>query len=188
MTRSRPRSVPARSRGVRPPGETRSPRLSRRQSSQTARRRWLILFALVIIAAVAVAVNIGPLTRYHDAQARLGVVTGKVDALEAQKTQLQGELAKLSEAGYLETLAREQLSYARPGEELYIVPSVSDSSGLGAEAMGDLGGAAATTRPSDSGLVAGADSAAGAGSGSADSADQPPGFLERIISSIRGLF
>ena len=41
--------------------------------------------------------------------------------LQTQQTQLQGELAKLSETSYLETLARQQLSYVRPGEELYIV-------------------------------------------------------------------
>ena len=44
-----------------------------------------------------------------------------MDTLEAQKAALQAQLAKLSETGYLETLAREQLGYVRPGEELYIV-------------------------------------------------------------------
>jgi cell division protein FtsB len=193
MTRSSARTTPVRSGETGSPGGTRS-RLSGLQSSPTARRRWLVLFALVVIAAVAVAVNIGPLTRYQDARARLQGVTADVDALKTQKTQLQAQLAKLSEAGYLETLAREQLSYARPGEELYIVPSVSDASGLGVGAMGDLGEAATTAPPADTetaagtGSATGVGSATGAGSGDTGAGDRSPGVLERIISGIRGLF
>ncbi len=93
----------------------------RQRSSQAARRRWLILFAVVAVVVVAFLVNIGPLTHYQDASARLQKATAKVDTLQTQKADLQGQLAKLSETGYLETLARQQLTYVRPGEELFIV-------------------------------------------------------------------
>lgn len=164
--------MPARSGDIGVTGEKRSSRLSRRPPSRAARRRWLILFAVIVVGVVAFLVNLGPLTHYQDARGRLQKTTAKVDALETQKADLQGELAKLSEAGYLETLAREQLTYVRPGEELYIVTKPA----------GDTGSAA----------VAGAAPAAGGtsvtSSADAASAAQSPGFFERALSAIRGLF
>ena len=173
MTQSSTRTMPARPGDSGVAGEKRSSGLSRRRTSQAARRRWLILFAVIVVVVVAFLVNLGPLTHYQDASGRLQKATAKVDALEAQKADLQGQLAKLSEAGYLETLAREQLTYVRPGEELYIVTKPA----------GDLGSAAA---------AAGAAPAAGGTSvtlsAAAASAAQPPGFFERALSAIRGLF
>jgi cell division protein FtsB len=138
----------------------------RQRSSQAARRRWLILFAVVAVVVVAFLVNIGPLTHYQDARARLQKVTAKVDTLQTQKADLQGQLAKLSETGYLETLARQQLTYVRAGEELYIVTKSAGGTGAAAAA----GSNAAET------------GAAGTG------AAQSPGFLERMLAAIRGLF
>lgn len=177
----------------------------RRRSSPAGRRRWLVVFGAVILMVVAVLANIGPLTHYEDARARFEAATEKVSALEAQKTELQGQLAKLSETGYLETLAREQLTYVRPGEELYIVtepagdadgsaavevaPGSTALAGIGAGALDGLGpGATSTTQAAGNGPGAGS-SRAGASEPDAEAgAGGSPGFLERIVSAIRGLF
>ncbi len=178
MTQSSARTMPAR----------------RQRSSQTARRRWLLLFAVVAVVVVAFLVNIGPLTHYQDASARLQKVTAKVDTLQTQKADLQGQLAKLSETGYLETLARQQLTYVRPGEELFIVTkpagdtaaaaagpaSPAIGSGIGAGVGGDLGsGVPAVQTESANAAETGATETGGA---------QSPGFLERMLAAIRGLF
>jgi cell division protein FtsB len=162
----------------------------RQRSSEAARRRWLLLFAVVAVVVVAFLVNIGPLTHYQDASARLQKVTAKVDSLQTQKADLQGQLAKLSETGYLETLARQQLTYVRPGEELFIVTkpavdtaaaaaagpaSLAAGSGIGAGVVGDLGSEAPAVQTESANAVE-------TGGG------QSPGFLERMLAAIRGLF
>jgi hypothetical protein len=134
---------------------------------------------VVLLVVVGVLANMEPLTHYQDARARLQTATAKVDTLAAQKTDLQGQLAKLSESGYLETLARKQLTYVRPGEELYIVTKPAGDTGAAAAAAVQTGGAdAAGTSAATSALASGADA----------SATQSPGFLERVLSAIRGLF
>ena len=106
----------------------------------------------------AVAVNYGPLTAYRSAHARLETATAQVDELQQQKDQLQAELGKLGEAGYLESLARGQLTYAKPGEEVYIVPAEDE---------------AASTETTES---------------SAETTGEKPGLLERILSAIGDIF
>jgi cell division protein FtsB len=137
----------------------------------------VILFAVVVLVVVAILANVGPLAHLQDARARLQEATAEVNALEEQKAELQQELAKLSETGYLETLAREQLTYARPGEELYIVTPAGSGSGAA---------------PGGPGISAAACTGAGTGSGepaaAGPSVEHRPGFLERAVSAIRGLF
>ena len=182
----------------------------RRRSSPAGRRRWLVVFGAVILMVVAVLANIGPLTHYEDARARFDAATEKVNALEAQKTELQGQLAKLSEAGYLETLAREQLTYVRPGEELYIVtkpagdadgsapvevaPGATALAGIGAGALDGLGSGATSTTQTAGDVTGSGASGAGASAAGVSGPDAgagtggSPGFFERVISGIRGLF
>jgi cell division protein FtsB len=99
----------------------------------------------VFVFIIAVLANYGPLQAYSDAKNRLDRATTAVAELKAQKADLQAELGKLSEADYLESLARQDLSYTRPGEELYIVSGgdeteASDStSARGAKAGGGPG-------------------------------------------------
>ena len=100
-------------------------RAARERAAQNARRRWLILFAAVVLVVVGILVNIKPLTHFQDASARLDKATASVDTLKQQKAALQSQLARLSETGYLETLARQQMTYVRPGEDLYIVTGAS---------------------------------------------------------------
>jgi hypothetical protein len=107
--------------------------------------------------------NYGPLEAYRDARARLDQATSAVSTLEEKKTQLQSELGRLSETGYLESLAREELTYARPGEQLYIVTGLDEaSSGVSDEQ---------SAAPADTG----------------SDADRP-GLFERALNAILGIF
>jgi cell division protein FtsB len=95
--------------------------------SPCAKRRWIFgaVFLLVILGLATVA-NYGPLQAYYDARARLEQAGAAVEALATEKAALQSELGKLTEAGYLESLAREELTYARPGEDVYIITGAAD--------------------------------------------------------------
>ncbi|MBN1320546.1 MAG: septum formation initiator family protein [Thermoleophilia bacterium] len=97
------------------------------------RRRILVLVAMVVVLAVAGLANYGPVRDYKDARERLREATTELATLEEQKADLQAQLGKLTEAGYLESLAREELTYARPGEELYIITGAEET------AEGDAG-------------------------------------------------
>ncbi len=198
MTQSSVRTMPARSGDTLDSGERRVHRVTRERAARAGRRRWLLLFGLVLVVVVAILANIGPLTHYQDARARLDKATATVESLAAQKAQLQGDLAKLSETGYLETLARQQLTYARPGEDVYIVTGASDdATGTAGQAAGTLtcalpgvGGGISLALDPDSRPTTGASSGAGETSGtdSGGAAQEKPGFFEGIISAIRGLF
>jgi len=132
------------------------------------RRRVLLLGCLVMLAVVALAANYGPVRHYRDARARLEKTAAEVAALEEQTAALQSQLHKLGQTGYLEDLARQELTYARPDEELYIVTGLPEE-----------------TAPA-AGLGIGA-SAFGAGNAGIDGAGRP-GFLERVLSAIASLF
>jgi cell division protein FtsB len=206
MTQSGARTTPVRTGATGASGEKRTPRSARRGSATAARRRWLILFAMVVIVVAAIAANIGPLTHYHEAKSRLDAATAKVNALKAQRADMQEQVAKLSETGYLETLARGQLTYVRPGEDLYIVTPSADgteevtvtpaarvrtASGLGLAAVGNL--QAGVVREETPEAPA---SSAGDGTDTASPEDSPespdsagsPGFLERTLNAIRDIF
>jgi cell division protein FtsB len=115
----------------------------------------------VFLLTVAALANYGPLHGYLDARARLEKANAGIAELAAQKTDLQTELGRLSESDYLESLARQDLSYTRPGEELYIVT-----------------GADSNVTPSS-----GTNSSGAAQSGS-DAQSGGPGFLERVLTPI----
>jgi cell division protein FtsB len=190
-------------------GETRVVHRARERAARTVRLRWLMLFAVVLLVVVAIIANIQPLTHFQDASARLGKATAKVEGLEQQKAQLQNQLARLNETGYLETLARQQMTYVRPGEDLYIVTGSSGDAVDGTGATGAAGTAGATPTFTSQGLgagmvgapastdgsgvptttgAAGKGGGRGAGPGSGQAATEKPGFFERAITAIRGLF
>ncbi|MFH0917297.1 MAG: septum formation initiator family protein [bacterium] len=191
-----------------------------RGSRFATRRRVLLLGCVLLLVTVALAANYGPVRHYQNARARLEKTTLEVAALENQRAALRSQLGKLGQAGYLEGLARQELTYARPGEDLYIVsgfsgedPPVAAAPGyLGAAAGaagGPAGGASGDAASGPSGrsadylagtgigaAVPGAESVAGLGIGAAgpnadgagtDRADDP-GFLERMLSTLSGLF
>ena len=134
------------------------------RSPFATRRRIFALACLLVVLGFAVLTNYGPLHAYRDAHARLQAARVQVSTLEEQKTKLQAQLGKLNEAGYLESLARQELTYARPGEEVFILTGGADDT--------------ATTIPAGSATAADGGSATGT----------HPGFLERLLTAIAGLF
>jgi len=139
----------------------------------------LVAGCLLLLIAVALAANYGPVRRYQDARGRLEKATAGVATLAKQKAELQSQVSKLGQARYLEGLARQELSYARPGEDLYIV------TGLGGDQLpATTSGDGSPEAPTGLGIGASglsvekpqADGSAG------------PGILERILSAISGLF
>jgi cell division protein FtsB len=163
MTNASVTTAPARSGDIGSPASRRPPFV--------ARRRLLVVVSLLVLVGLAVLANYGPVRDYRDARARLEKRTAEVAALEAQKVELQSQLGRLGEAGYLESLARQELTYVRPGEDLFIVTGLAkeDASATDATAGG------AESLPADP-------ESAPAGVG------DRPGPLERILSAIGGLF
>lgn len=153
----------------------------------------LIVLAFLVVAAVLA--NYGPVQSYVDARTRVDSARAKVAALEAQKAELQSELGKLAEADYLESLAREDLTYARPGEDVYIVTGLEEEAVSGAASATDPDAAASDTGASAGDTaVAAADAGDAEGTGSAEGtgtdpgAAEEPGFLERLLSGFLSLF
>lgn len=125
------------------------------------RRRLLGLGALVVLLAlVFLACNYGPMRRHAEAQARYTEASAKVTALQAKNQSLQQQVAKLGQAGYVAGLARQELTYAAAGEDLYIVTD---------------GGQQTTTTTQ-------------AATGSSDGVQSKPGVLERILRGIGSIF
>jgi cell division protein FtsB len=154
---------------------------------------------LVLLVVVALAANYGPLSHYMQARERLQETTARVEALQQQAAGLQAQLGKLSESGYLEDLAREQLTYALPGEDLYIVKQPEDAAGGEVSATESESQPAETTATTAGGASAaqtsvGADApsgadVAGALETSGEQARLPqPGFFERVLMAIAALF
>jgi cell division protein FtsB len=117
---------------------------------------FLLAMGTFILTLAALA-NYGPLHSYFDARARLEKANAGIAELTAQKDDLQTELGRLSEADYLESLARQDLSYTRPGEELYIV------TGTGGDTTSQSGATVSGDAPADSG---------------------GPGLVERVLTPI----
>lgn len=101
------------------PGKLASP--APRRPPVAKRRRAFLAVAVLLVLGIAALANYGPLHTYYDARARLDQAATAVETLQAEKAALQSELAKLTQAGYLESLAREELTYSRPGEDVYII-------------------------------------------------------------------
>ncbi len=193
MTNASAQTAPA------PPGDATT--ADSRRLRCVARRRLLLLGCFLLLVAVGAAANYGPMRHYLDARARLERVAGQVAGLEEQKAALQAQLAKLSEAGHLEGLAREELTYARPDEELYIVAEPTSGPPLAADAgVGDeAAGATEQSRIPGAGIgagVPGADFVTGCGVGAmapgferseSEKIDEA-GLLERIVAAITRLF
>lgn len=82
--------------------------------------RWIGLGAIVLVGLLYAR----PLRSYVDTKHELTKRTADVQALKAEKRELQHRLAQSSTGEALVEQAR-RLGYVRPGERLYIVKGVS---------------------------------------------------------------
>lgn len=156
-------------------GEVRSSRLQRRRFAR--RRLIFVIGCVVLLLVISVAANYGPLQHYRDARARAEKVAVEVASLEKHIDEMQAQLGKLSQSTYLEDMARRQLTYTLPGEDLYIVSGVSEGS---AATAGVPSGEAANVPETSQ------DQGLSVGSGGAES--HRPGPLERMVLGVAGLF
>jgi cell division protein FtsB len=145
----------------------------RRRSNFRTHRRVLLLVMTLLLVGAAILANYGPVRAYRDARARLEQASTAVSELETQKAELQSQLGKLTETGYLESLARQELAFTRPGEDLYIITGLDDESTVTTDAE-----AADTEEATD----------AGESEDSTTESVDEPGLLERAISALMGLF
>lgn len=149
-----------------------------RRLSYRRRRRVLFVVLFLALVAAAVAANQGPIRAYYEARVRVEETKTAVAALEEKKTELQTELGRLTEASYLETLAREELAYARPGEELYVVTETGE--------LGEAESGAADAGIQTSNITG---DAAGSSNGEGSASDSfEPGFFERLVRTFLDLF
>lgn len=164
------------------PGEIGSP-VSRR-SLVARRRRILVLVVLAAVVAIGIAANYGPLQSYLESRSRLDKATAKVAALEAQKLELQARLGKLTEAQYLEMLARGELTYARTGEDVYIVTGIPEDRVEAEPGTGNEASISQSPDGDDESVTLDTESVMGGSEGAADG----PGPLERLLSRFLDLF
>jgi hypothetical protein len=142
-----------------------------------------------MLLGVAFAANYGPLRAYNDARDRFENARTEVAALEKQKADLQEQLGKLTEAGYLESLARQELTYARPGEELYIITdSPEGDTATSATTGSDTTESAATKSIIDDDAATESVGSAATSEGQTTETTERPGLFERMLAGFIGLF
>jgi cell division protein FtsB len=96
------------------------PKRSRKPPRSRYVMRWIGLAAIVLVAFLYVR----PLRSYIDTKHELTGRAADVQALKAEKRELQHRLAQSSTSEALVEQAR-RLGYVRPGERLYIVKGIS---------------------------------------------------------------
>jgi cell division protein FtsB len=96
------------------------PKRSRKPPRSRYVMRWIGLAAIVLVAFLYVR----PLRSYIDTKHELAGRAADVQALKAEKRELQHKLAQSSTGEALVEQAR-TLGYVRPGERLYIVKGIS---------------------------------------------------------------
>ena len=144
---------------------------SRGRRGATWRRRIILCLSLVIIFVIAIVVNSKPIQHLAEAKNRLEESTSQVAGLEEKTTAMQSRLSKLMQPDYLEELARNDLTYALPEEDLFIITS-ADLSDAADSTSGD---------PEDGFTSQG-------GAETANQDDDAPGFLEGLMLGIANLF
>ena len=77
--------------------------------------------ALLLIALAVVFLAIAPLRGYLDERGQLKNLQAQATALEQQNQALQTRIDQLSDATFLERIARECLGMVKPGETAFVV-------------------------------------------------------------------
>ena len=138
---------------------------------------------VLLLSAIAVA-NQGPLRELLRGRAQLVAKETQVAEIEKGNEAYKAEIARLQKPGYLEALARKQLAYAKPGEDVFIIqglPAAAPSPG--SEVTPSVQAA------QDAGDTVAAGGMNGAAATSGDPAAAPPhqGWIQRLVSALRGL-
>ncbi|NLT34516.1 MAG: hypothetical protein GXX83_01270 [Gaiellales bacterium] len=126
----------------------RRPARSRKGRARTRRIVYVGVVALLLL--IVVVANKGPVTNYLEAREALAGEREQVAQLQVELEALQGQVNGASDPSRLEVQARQDLSYVRPGEEMFIVdglpgeeegtPGVSLQNDAGADGPADDAG------------------------------------------------
>jgi len=90
-----------------------------RESSRTRLNARAV--ALLLIALAVLLLAIAPLRGYLDERGQLADLRQQATVLERQNQALQHTIDRLSDATFLERLARECLGMVRPGETAFVI-------------------------------------------------------------------
>ena len=101
--------------------ETRQAATGGRGRRRRVRRGPLVLLALLALVTAACLANAGPLRGYLESRDSLQTKQAAVAALEKQTADLQEEVRSFENGSRVELQARQDLTYARPGEDVFIV-------------------------------------------------------------------
>ena len=77
--------------------------------------------ALLLIALAVVLLAIAPLRGYLDERGELSDLTKQATTLEQQNQAMQHRIDQLSDATFLERIARECMGMVKPGETAFVV-------------------------------------------------------------------
>lgn len=80
--------------------------------------RAIVLGTVVVLMLVLMA---SPLSRYFASRGALGSAESQLHQDRAQLAQLQQQIARWGEPGYVEAQARARLQYAMPGDRVFVV-------------------------------------------------------------------
>jgi cell division protein FtsB len=82
--------------------------------------------ALLLIALAVVLLAIAPLRGYLDERSELSDLTKQATILEQQNQAMQDRIDQLSDATFLERIARECMGMVKPGETAFVVVPAHD--------------------------------------------------------------
>lgn len=86
----------------------------------------MYLSVVLLLLLIMVLVNKGPVTNYLEAREALAVELQEVAQLQAELETLQEKVSGAADPSRLEVQAREDLSYVRPGEDMFIVDGLPE--------------------------------------------------------------
>lgn len=109
--------------------------------SVRARRRLVTIIVVMVVLAVAVAANRGPVTDYLHARARAEQKAQVVQQMEEQLAAYEEHVKRLDSDDSIEVIARQELVYARAGEDVFIVTGGPDEALPGAGPVSERGDA-----------------------------------------------
>jgi cell division protein FtsB len=142
----------------------------------------MIGVVLLLLAAIVVA-NQGPVRGLLQARAELAVKEKQVAEIEKGNAAYRAEIARLEKTGYLEALARKQLAYAKPGEDVFIIQGLPASASLPGS---DVTPSEQAAQSADDAVVEPA-AAEAASPGTSSAAASHSGWFGRLLSALRGL-
>ncbi|GAB4243885.1 MAG: hypothetical protein Kow00129_03260 [Thermoleophilia bacterium] len=134
------------------------------------RRRRLLRYAfgLLLLFPVGLYVNLGPYGDYVEARERYEAKAEEVALLERENAAYRSEIDRLEDDDYLEALARKELTYARPGEEVFIVKNLPEDE--------------------EPNILPPVEAGEGPGPSTSEEGAQAESLLDRLLNPVRALF